>query len=217
MITGGSLLLSASPSALVRLQFCFKISQRHSHCCYAGMGMPRPMQPRPGMMAGSPQLGGGLLSPQALAASRMAVERQQQGQQLQQTQQALAMMQPAGQLPPTFARPQGFPGPGGFPGPMGPGFPGPNPRYGPPRPQVFLNPLHIPMSCLPRVSLMLVWTRPAAELRTDCNTDASHCGHWYFSISEITSLLIHDQQTLAGKGSTFMWCSLLVPLQLSGS
>ncbi|KAK9844491.1 hypothetical protein WJX74_003138 [Apatococcus lobatus] len=102
-----------------------------------GMGMPRPMQPRPGIMAGSPQLGGGMLTPQTLAASRIALERQQQAQQLQQTQQALAMMQSAGQLPHTLPRPQGFPGgPGGFQGPRGPGFPGQVPRFAPPRPQM---------------------------------------------------------------------------------
>ena len=121
--------------------------------------MPRPMQPRPGMIAGSSQLGGGLLSPQALAASRMAVERQQQGQHLQQTQQALALMQSAGQLPPTFARPQGFPAPAGFLGPMGPGYPGQNLRYGPPRPQV--SPAHpnVMLAQAPTADVDVVWAR----------------------------------------------------------
>lgn len=111
------------------------------------MGMARPLQPRPGMLAGSPQRGPGLLNPQALAASRMALERQQQAQQLQQTQQALALMQSAGQLPPNLPRPQGFPGAaGGFPGPMGPAFLGPTPRFAPPRPQVHPVTSPLPLS-----------------------------------------------------------------------
>ena len=103
------------------------------------------MQPRMGVLSGSPQMGGGLLNQQTLAASRMALVRQQQAQQqmqqqqqqLHQQQQALAMMQAGGQLPSTLPRPQGFPGPTpAFPGTLGPGFPGQHSRFGPPRPQV---------------------------------------------------------------------------------